>query len=252
MMKLVIALVVALVVGAGVVLVYQGQGAKEQSPPLQIIAAESHVIDCSQPDFLEDSFKDKNGKVVKVLEKKEESVGELVGFLESPKWVNKCGVDDIKENAGALAGFAIYNFTVDREDTYYVYLRAKWTDTCGNSCWIRMNGPEKGSHDNNDEKSRFYLLEDQDGMKNPKEYDTCWHELKEKGDRKKFQLKKGQNHIEIHTREDGPRFYQLMVTTEASKPINYKAMKVNSPAPASPEVVTYSTDWPHEKPADSK
>jgi len=67
----------------------------------------------------------------------------------------------IKLKPGRLPGLAVYNFDVEHDGTFYVFLNAKWTDTCGNSCYILMNGPEKGSHD---AAARFHTLEDQAGM----------------------------------------------------------------------------------------
>ena len=76
------------------------------------------------PDYLEDKYKDKTGVELVVLEKGESHEGVTINYLHSPKWINKCGLDDIKEKPAPLAGVAIYNFDVKRDDTFYVFLRA--------------------------------------------------------------------------------------------------------------------------------
>jgi len=243
MMRAVIAVVAILVVVAGIFLLQNrgenksttpsavsgssdSKASMEQVPPsVQIVKPETHVISCAEPDFLDDKFTDKEGKVVTVLEKGQSSEGTVLTFLRSPKWLNKCKIEETEEAAakykevyGKMPGLAIYNFDVERDDEpYYVYLYAKWTDTCGNSCLILMNGPEKGGHE--EQAKEFKKIEDQLGEgKTQKEYNPAWHPLVSAGAPVKFWLKKGKNRIEIHTREDGPTFYQLVVTTEASTP----------------------------------
>jgi len=147
-----------------------------------------------------------------------------VTFLRTRRNTFKqCGLDEAKENGtliklkpGRLPGLP---FTISMSSTtgrFNVFLNAKWTDTCGNSCYILMNGPEKGSHD---AAARFHTLEDQAGMITEKNYKQAWHPLKNAGELVKFELKKGPNRIELAYTEDGPKFYQLVVSTEASTPV---------------------------------
>src|ERR1043165_5714331 len=238
MMRAVIAIVAVLVVVAGIVVMQQrgdataggktpgSNTADNPHGPVEIVKAETHVIECNEPDYLEDKFPDKEGNMITVLEKGQAVEGDTVTFLRSPKYLKQCGLDEaddpiekgkkIKEIPGKLPGLAVYNFEVQLDWTFYVFLNAKWTDTCGNSCYILMNGPEKGSHD---PKADFHSLEDQLGFITNTNYKAAWHPLNAGGKLKKFELKKGMNRIELHTREDGPTFYQFVVTTEASTPV---------------------------------
>ena len=240
MMRAVIAVVVILVLLGGIVLVAGGNSTitprttSSTSPAVTaqpmnaqpavldetIVRPKKIVLDCSKPDYIEDTFVDKDGVTTKVLEIGKVTEGEEIQFLRSPKWINKC-IPDEKEkeklaDAGKLPGLAIYNFNVERDDTYYVFLSAKWTDTCGNSVFVLMNGPEKGGHgpDGNDYKS----IKDQAGFVSAKEYRLAWHGLTQDNQPFGFKLKKGPNRIELHTRQDGPRFDQLVITTEANAP----------------------------------
>lgn len=227
MMRAVIALVVVLVVVSGIVVL----GAKNSggdttqispppAPPESFVRPETHVIDCGKPDYLEDKFTDKDGVAVTVLEIGKSTEGEEITFLHSPKWINKC-IPDEKEKEklnppGKLPGLAVYKFDVQRDDTYYVFLSAKWTDTCGNSVYVLMNGPEKGGHGAAEEN--YVYIKDQNGYKAEKEYQLAWHPLIKENKPLPFHLTKGPNRIELHTRQDGPRFDQLVITTEANAP----------------------------------
>ena len=230
MMRAVIAIVALLVLAAGfVIYLNQAPAASSAAQPLQppqdavIIAPETHVLQCGEPDYLEDTFVDLAGNKIVVLEKGESTEGETVKFLHSPKWINKCNLDDIKEKPGRLAGLAIYKFNVERDDTFYVFLRAKWTDTCGNSCWILLDGPAQGGH--GAEAGQYYPIKDQNGYVSEKDYKVCWHPLKVQGQLHRFVLKKGAHTIELHTRQDGPRFDQLVITTEGTEPVGVAKKK---------------------------
>ncbi|HLX60940.1 MAG TPA: hypothetical protein VKX17_06620 [Planctomycetota bacterium] len=241
MMKAVIAVVVVLVVVAGIVVLQnrgEATGAQpgsvnnvsvtppnanpEQQPVFE--HPESHVIYCAEPDYLEDKFTNKEGIQTVVLEKGHASEGVAVTFLRSPKWLKQCPLDadhekedKLKETAGKVPGLAVYNFNVERAGTYFVFLNAKWTDTCGNSCWILMNGPEKGGH--GPEAGDYHMIKDQNGFKTEKDYEAAWHAVMNNGQQRKYELKAGPNRIEIHTRQDGPTFYQLVVSTDYNMPI---------------------------------
>jgi hypothetical protein len=227
-MRIVIALVLVLVVVAGVFLLRGKPTETEAVEPgsanpihesggVVMVHPETHVIVCGAPDYLEDKYKDKNGTEIVVLEKGVSQEGETVNYLQSPKWINKCNLDDIKEEPGRLAGLAIYNFEVKRDDTYYVFLRAKWTDTCGNSCWILIDGPEKGGH--GAAAGAYSMIKDQEGYVSEKDYKTAWHALKKSGELKGFRLTPGPHRIELHTRQDGPRFDQLVISTNPNVPV---------------------------------
>lgn len=225
MLRAVIATVALLVVAAGVAIyLNKTPAASTDGQPLTplpqdavVITAETHVIQCGEPDYLEDTFVDKAGNKIVVLEKGESTEGEVVKFLHSPKWINKCNLDDIKEKPGRLAGLAIYKFNVERDDAFNVFLRSKWTDTCGNSCWILIDGPAHGGH--GADAGLYYPIEDQNGYISEKDYKVAWHPLKVQNKLKSFALKKGPHTLELHTREDGPRFDQLVITTNGTEPV---------------------------------
>src|SRR5947207_11016925 len=106
MMRAVIALVVVLVIVAGIFMMQNRGGAEStvqnpSTPPpqVQIVKAETHVITCSEPDYLEDTFTDKEGNVTKVFEIGKSSEGTEMTFLHSPKWLNKCQLDSDKDKA---------------------------------------------------------------------------------------------------------------------------------------------------------
>lgn len=233
MMKIVIGAVVALVVVAGAVVIVNSKKGDDVPGGVQPVSAniepsgemvrpETHVIECGNPDYFEGTYLH-NGTTIDVLVKGESTEGGVVKFLKSPKWFNKCSVDDIKEKPGKLPGLAIYKFNVERDDTFYVFLRATWTDTCGNSVWILMDGPEKGGH--GPEAGTYYPIEDQEGYQSEKEYKVAWHPLKKQGRLMGIPLKKGAHTIELHTREDGPRFDQLVISTEGNVPVGVAKKK---------------------------
>jgi len=226
MMRAVIALVVVLVVVAGIVMLQPKEVPVQQPATLPqqdavIVRPETHVIDCGKPDYLEDKFTDKDGVTHTVFEIGSSTEGEKITFLRSPKWINKCNLDDIKKDepssAGKLAGLAVYSFNVERDDVpYYIFVSAKWTDTCGNSVWILVNGPEKGGH--GPDAGKYEYIKDQLGYVSEKDYKLAWHPLIKEGKPLPVKLNKGLNRIELHTRQDGPRFDQIVITTEANAP----------------------------------
>jgi hypothetical protein len=229
MMRAVIAMVVVLVILAGVLLLHSKPDSAVVVAPAvpavelnqvsqsAMVRPETHVLECGLPDYFEDKYKDKNGTDIVVLEKGVSHEGATINYLHSPKWINKCNLDDIKEQPGVLAGLAIYNFEVKRDDTYYVFLRAKWTDTCGNSCWILMDGPEKGGHSK--EAGEYSMIKDQGGYVSEKDYEVAWHPLMKSGELKGYHLAPGPHRIELHTRQDGPRFDQLVISTNPNVPV---------------------------------
>ncbi len=129
---------------------------------------------------------------------------------------------DNASTAGKLPGLAVYNFEVQRDDTFYVFLSAKWTDTCGNSVWVLMNGPAEGGTGSK-EDGKYEKIKDQGGFVSEKDYKLAWHTLEKEAKPMGFQLKKGMNRIELHTRQDGPQFHQIVISTEANPPAATRA-----------------------------
>ena len=82
-----------------------------------------------------------------------------------------------------------------------------------------MDGPEKGGHGVEIPPLPYSMIEDQNGMKSEKDYDVAWHPLKKSGEMKGFHLTPGSHRIELHTREDGPRFDQLVISTNPNEPV---------------------------------
>ncbi len=61
-----------------------------------VLRPETHVIDCGAPDVLKDKYTDKDGNTITVLELKKVSEGVPITFLESPKWLKKCDLKDVR------------------------------------------------------------------------------------------------------------------------------------------------------------
>ncbi|HYG75538.1 MAG TPA: hypothetical protein VEK08_11095 [Planctomycetota bacterium] len=135
--------------------------------------------------------------------------GKSITYLEVPEeMIKKCGLEKQKEQIAALPGRVSYVFEAPRDDVYYINVRAKWSDTCGNSVWLRMNGSDN---------SEFLNLEDEDGKIGDKNYKWVWHQLQVGGQPKGFKLAKGQHTLWMNVREDGVQLDQWLITTEASK-----------------------------------
>lgn len=143
--------------------------------------------------------------------------GKTITFLQVPEEIiKKCGLEKEKESIAALPARASYVFEAPRDDVYYVNLRAKWSDTCGNSVWVRMNGSEN---------SEFLNLEDENGKKSDKNYKWDWHQVMVGGQPKGFKLAKGQHTLWMNVREDGVQLDQWVITTEASRQTGEAAKK---------------------------
>lgn len=174
------------------------------------------VLECEEPATLEDKLPD--GTVI--WKQGQMTVGAVVKYLESPdgwidEWVkgNPTERKVLKGKPGALPGKGSYVFDAPRDDTYYVNLRAKWYDDCGNSVWVKVDD------------SPWFELEDQNGQIGEKNYKWAWHQLYVRGHPKGFELKKGQHALWMDTREDGPRLDQWVVSTDANPPIGEAVQK---------------------------
>lgn len=168
------------------------------------------VLECEEPATLDDKTPD--GKVI--LKVAQQSEGTVIRFLEMPpRWIKACGFEKQKGKAGALPGKASYVFEAPRDDTYYIALRAKWYDNCGNSVWVEIDEGE------------WFNLEDQNGQIGVENYRWAWHQLLVSGRPKGFQLTKGRHTLWLNTREDGPKLDQWVISTEANPPVGEAAQK---------------------------
>lgn len=175
--------------------------ASNQGPKPEIVLPVKIVLECESPATF--SNKTDNGTVV--MEIKEHSEGRPIKFIDIPEgWIKQCGMEDIKSKPEALPGKASYVFDAPRDDTYYINLRAKWFDECGDSVYVKVDDGE------------YYTLEDSNGKMGEKNYRWDWHQLMVGGKAKGFELKKGQHTLWLNVREDGPWLDQWVVTTEAS------------------------------------
>src|SRR6185295_14267405 len=95
------------------------------------------VLECEEPTTLDNMTKD--GKT-EVISKKEQNEGTRIGFLEIKSgFIEECQLQADKATAGKLPGRATWSFEVPRNDKYYLHLRAKWRDNCGNAVWVAMD-----------------------------------------------------------------------------------------------------------------
>jgi hypothetical protein len=171
--------------------------------PAGIVMPVKIVLECEDATTLED--KSANG--VTVIEVKTASEGKSITYLEIPDEVieKKCGIKKNADTAGVLPGKATYVFETPREDTYYINLRAKWADSCGNSVWVKMD------------ESTYFNLEDEEGKLSDKNYKWAWHQLESGGRPKGFKLSAGKHTLHMAVREDGPKLDQWVISTEASR-----------------------------------
>ena len=179
--------------------------------PTSIIHPWKTVIECENPDpgTLEDTAPDGTTAVMKIGEQYE---GQLVRYLEIPDgWIDIVCVNK-KGIPGTLPGKADYSFEAPRDDIYYVCLRARWMDNCGDSIWVKM-----------DDGDYYNLGEDHKGEISEKNYKWAWHQLYLGGRPKGFELKKGRHTLRLNTREDGPRLDQWVISTEATPPVGEAA-----------------------------
>ena len=148
----------------------------------------------------------------KLMEVHQVSLGTVMRYLEIPDgWIDTC-YKESKGIAGALPGKLSYVFETPRDDTFYVFLRAKWMDACGNSVWVKIDDGE------------WYNLEDEYGKVSDKNYKWAWHPLYLGGRMKPYKLTQGKHTLWLNTREDGPCLDQWLVSTEASAPVGDAAL----------------------------
>ena len=107
-------------------------------------------------------------------------------FLEIPD--SGKGGAKVKEGQG----HAVFEFEAKEEAKYYLHVRVWWTDGCGNSINVAV-----------------------DGKKNVRIEDPTykhWHWVKAK--RKVIKLGKGKHTLKVSNREDGARFDQILLTND--------------------------------------
>ena len=219
---------VAIVVVVGVVVVFASSG-KPPTPTVAPVAATGstppaenadktdgpllpvkRVLEAESPTTMDKMSKDGT----EVLHVKTVSEGAEVTYLEVDNgFIDRCNLASDKATPGKLPGRASYEFDVPRKDTYYVYLRAKWRDNCGNSAWV-------GVDDN-----KWYNLEDEEGQEGEKNYKWAWHPLWVSGAPKAFELTAGKHTLWFNVREDGPKLDQWLISTDAQKPVGFNPAK---------------------------
>jgi hypothetical protein len=164
------------------------------------------VIECEASTTLVDKDP-KSGELTVVARTQNE--GSPISFLEIPEgWIKRCDMEKLKESPGKLPGQATYDFEVTRDDTYYLNLRAKWADDCGDSVYVKID------------EGTWFPIEDSNGkLEGDKNYKWAWHPLTLIGKPKEFDLNKGKHTLYFCTREDGPWLDQWLLTTDASMPV---------------------------------
>ena len=171
---------------------------------LQIQAPFKVVLECENPTRLEDK-EPKTGKVVLKIGKVMQ--GEPLGYLECPDgWIKTCGLDELKDKPGTLPGKAFYDFDVPEATDAYIFIRAKWMDSCGNSVYVRID------------KGEYTSVEDTEGEVSSNVYQWAWHMTAVKAHAKKFTLTPGKHTLELAVREDGPLFDKVLISSDATQP----------------------------------
>ena len=180
-----------------------------------VLAPVAIVLECETATTIE--LKADDGR--EVMKIREHNEGQRIGFIDIPEkavedWISACcsadpkkNPADLKSTAGALPGKATYAFQVPRDDTYYINLRAKWDDDCGNSVWVKVDDQP------------YREIESQNGKIADKNYKWAWHQLMETGRPKGIKLSAGPHVLHMSVREDGPWLDQWFVTTDATTPI---------------------------------
>ena len=124
-------------------------------------------------------------------------------FLEDPTAAKGKCLEIPDSGAGGKkiptgVGHAEFEFNVDKSDTYVLYIRAWWPDGCGNSVLVSIDGKKAKPIEDSTNK--------------------IWHWVKLR--LKKYKLDKGKHTVVVTNREDGARFDQIVLTTEAaSQPV---------------------------------
>jgi hypothetical protein len=179
------------------------QPGKAPAPPAMVLPV-TVVLACDKPDTLSD----KGPEGITVLKVAEANEGTPIRYLDSPDgWQNACGME-ARDDPDKIAGRATYNFQVSRDDTFYIALRAKWL--------VRIDS------------GRWFNLEDQNGYIGDKNYKWAWHQLFVGGRPKGFDLKAGSHTFMLNIREDGPKFNQVVISSDASPPVGDGAVAESS------------------------
>ncbi len=169
------------------------------------------------------------------MRKVEAKLGNLIGgsgYLEIPDKSNPYEVDGKVETIGDCAppcgvgekgggkrsdprsydqpkfpGRAVYNVEVPEDGEYFFWIRTWWLDSCGDSVFYKVDdGPYR------------VLAGDPTTRASAGRDVWRWRTELSAGKPRTFKLAKGLHRIEIRNREDGPRFDQLMLTTDPSHP----------------------------------
>jgi hypothetical protein len=174
--------------------------AQQPAPPA--VLPVKIVLECTEAAELSDN---KDGFLL--MRKSNSTEGHEIKFIQvTPDWPK-----DIKDlfaapPADKLPGKAVYEFEVHRDDTYYLDLRARWVNTCGNSVWVKI--------DNGD----YCIIKDQFGEITKSSYSWEWHQVVQGNEPKGFALKPGRHKLTMSVRQNGPALHRWVITTEASKP----------------------------------
>jgi hypothetical protein len=163
------------------------------------------------------------------MRKVEARLGSLIGgtgYLEIPDKSNPYEVDK-KEEGGAACeppgcgkpanasgseqprfpGRAVYHVEVPEDGEYYFWVRSWWLDSCGDSVFYKIDdGPYR------------VLTGDPTTRASAGRDVWRWRTELSAGKPRTFRLSRGKHRIELRNREDGPRFDQLMLTTDPSHP----------------------------------
>lgn len=103
---------------------------------------------------------------------------------------------EIPQGAGKppeVTGHAVFKFSVDKSDRYYLWVRAWWLDGCGNSVGVSLDG-----------RKEFTLGQDGTYKK--------WHWVTVKGRLGQLELNKGEHTLKLTNREDGIAIDQILLT----------------------------------------
>lgn len=166
------------------------------------------VIECEAPERMEDRTTDGQITLRKVAAQSADMYGGA-GYLECPDgWIDRCGLSAEKGRPGDLPGKAFYKVEIPRDDVYFVFIHAKWLDSCGNSVWLRFDDGE------------YKLVTDSEG-KTADGWKWAWHVVREKDGPKPYKLTKGAKTLELAVHEDGPCFDQIFISTDPTKPVGH-------------------------------
>lgn len=122
---------------------------------------------------------------------------------------------EVPDKAGAppevTTGRAVIPFEVPEDGTYILWIRAYWSDECGNSVGIAI-----------DDARPFSFGQDSTYK--------AWHWVKSPPRIKQLELSKGKHRLEIINREDGVRLDQvLLVNTRRYVPVDIEDVTFTPP-----------------------